>query len=838
MNGSKEALRSGSEQTSNGVQAGGTTSTSSASVSGSIKPYPFLDTFATLTILMILPNWLSIPMLFVDILLGKPEFFESIISLLFKHNLTGLRSDSEQTQRLGTGRMVAIMIYWIVINSGVVFVVLLINPKILDYTKLFSKACLASRLTSTRHRHSLDAIGSSALLLGLEKTIQLLTSYFEHGTSPLSITVSSHVGSRLTPISVPNVHDQFTLSDMLVSNYITSRRSPLKILAYRLSLSGFSGATTVAFAIEFTVELLYSILAIYITMSRLNPFFQRLVFFNSISKSLDNFSTAALPKRRHIRTAPRTELPPKTPVHRNTLSRGTFLSHKLGIPSPATVKSTDTQSQAPLVINVPDEISKSVLPSLINNTEIDEPLTEASNMEFVQSSENNSVNEQFGDVDNSNDTTDTVNLNTASTNAPASFPLDKQKVIMDDVSSSSLVVAQNFENYCRVSLLPTLGHSSQQNIPQKGKYMEKKLKLPNNKNQQPLWTFLNAARTMFGSRDLFSGDYYQHNALVATDPAVEGVPRMPNGFPQLFVWYTGETMVAFELRDVTLDQLLVRVNGIIWEHVSSARIYDRELVIVNGLSPLSQYDIDFIMILDNGELRHFASTTVGTVHQNRTLTESKHSTPLTTLQDSVVTTQNAIDREKAKIKKLKGDWRKRSTALKNEIENLNNRSNIIDESRNYKKVESLRQAVAKLDIEVSDVSKKSEEIFAKHTEIGEKYLVAKRNYESESRHLAAFKEEKNKVVEKEGVRITKVTGEKDQLSLKREKLLQRKTNLENVIKDIQVSIEKLKEKEIKYRQDGRKKRSKEREQKYLLLLSDINKFEKTMSETVPKMKGV
>lgn len=831
MNGNKEALRSGSEQTSNGAQAGGTALANSASASGSIKPYPFLDTFAMLTILMILPNWLSIPMLLFDILLGKPEFFESTISLFFKHNLKGLRNDLEQTHKVGTGRIVAVMTYWIVIDSMAVFVILLINPKILDYTKLFSKACLASRLTSTRHRHSLDAVGSSALLLGLEKIIQLATSYFEEGTSPLSITVSTHAGSRLTPISVPKARDQFTLSDMLVSNYITSRRSPMKLLAYRLSLSGFSGATTVAFAIEFTVELIYSILAIYITMSRLNPFFQRLVFFNSISKSLDNFSTAALPRRRHIRNSSRSDIASKASLHRNNLSRGAFLSHKLGIPSSATLKSTDMPNQDPLAIEVPDEISKSILPSLIVNSEVDEPLTESSNLEFEQSTENNSANEDFSDLD-----TNEPVRSTQKAKAPASFPLDKQKLIMDDVSSPGLVVAQNFENYCRVSLMPSLTHSSTQSASQKGKYVEKKLKSLSGKNQQPLWTFLNTARTMFGSRDLFSGDYYQHNALVATDPAVEGVPRMPNGFPQLFVWYTGETVVAFELRDVTLDQLLVRVNGIIWEHVSSARIYDRELVIVNGLSPLSQYDIDFIMILDNGELRHFASTTVGTIHQNRTLTESKHSTPLTTLQESVVTTQNAIDREKAKIKKLKGDWRKRSTALKNEIENLNNRANIIDESRNYKKVESLRQAVAKLDIEVSDVSKKSEEIFAKHTEIGEKYLDAKRNYESEGRHLAAFKKEKENIIEKEGVRITRVTGERDQLLQKKDKLLQRRTNLENEIKDIHLCIDDLKQKEIENRRNQRKKRSKEREQKYLLLLSDINKFEKTMSETVPAMK--
>ncbi|QPG75909.1 hypothetical protein FOA43_003295 [Brettanomyces nanus] len=805
--------------------AGGSSPTGATSSGGAvIPPYPLIDTFATLTILMVLPSWLSVLFLLFYILLGSPKFFESSISLLFKHRLLGLHSTLPNSSE---DHSVTYFLSWFSFDSLLVGTILLVNPSILEYTKLLAKAFLAARLTSTRHRQVLDAIVSCVLLLFVERFIQYLIKFIQLGDLHLALPFILH--SSLTSSqdqlqqpklqdqseSYKNTHPSSALTDLLGSTYIGSHRNPLKLLVYHLSFSNIESASRIVFGFDYFVEFFYSTLAVYTILHRISPFLSKVVFYNSISKSLDNITTVAIPKRRRAHSRLGSSGTSSTSlkslnVHSRLPSLSGIHHYEKKVKANSTVVET---------INVPRDVSKSVLPSLL----LQDNYSTAAEQAF-----------SLGDSQLPNsDAEHTFDGNTSTTNTsdtPASFPLDKQMGIMNDISSSSLVVAQNFENYCRVALFPLLFPILNNNLtPTKGKlnpYLEKKIKYMGVRVQQPLWVFVNAARTMFGRKDLYSGDYYQHNAVVAADPAVEDYVRSSNGSPQCFVWYTGETAVAFELRNISLDQLLVRVNGIIWEHVSSAGLYGRELVMVNGLSPLSQYDIDFIKILDNGELRHFAATTVSTVHKNRTLTESKPSTPLATLQESVVTTQNAIDREKAKLKKLKNDWRKRSTALKSEIENLNNRSNMADESRNYKKVESLRQAVAKLDIEVSNLSKRFEEIYAQQTEVDEKYLDEKRTYDSELRCHKSFQEEHDEKIKDHEKKIKDLTLEKKQLLQKKDKLNQKKNRIQKDIEDMETEIEELKKKEIIWRQTQRKERSDKREQKYLLLMSDINKYEK------------
>lgn len=357
---------------------------------------------------------------------------------------------------------------------------------------------------------------------------------------------------------------------------------------------------------------------------------------------------------------------------------------------------------------------------------------------------------------------------------------------------------------------------------------EKKAKMSQLKYQQRLWLFLNAARTMFSRQDYYSGDYYSQNAVVTTGYGMDDYARNANSSSQCFIWFTGETTLAFELHNISLEQLLIKVNGIIWEHVSSCAFFGRELVIINGLSPLSQYDIDFVKITLNGELIHLTTTTVSTVFQNKTVTESNVSSPLATLQRSVVTTQEAIEREKARLKKMKTDWRKKSSQIKSEIENLNNRSNFSDESRNYKKLDSLRQIVAKSDIEVTSLSKKSEETRLLQTEIEEKYLDAKRLYETELRSFNKFENDnKNSIMALEKG-IKSLLSEKNQLLVKKEKVISKKLRIHHEVELLTNELKSLKKTEIALRVERRKFRSIQRDEKYKLLINDIKKIERQL----------
>ncbi|GME73449.1 unnamed protein product [[Candida] boidinii] len=218
-----------------------------------------------------------------------------------------------------------------------------------------------------------------------------------------------------------------------------------------------------------------------------------------------------------------------------------------------------------------------------------------------------------------------------------------------------------------------------------------------------------------------------------------------------------------------------------------------------------------------------------------TLTQSKPSSPLLTLQESLVTTNEAIVRERGKLKKLKNDWRKRSSTLKTEIDLLNKRTTIGDESRNYKKVSSLRQAVSKSEEENSKIELDLQELYNKETEFDEKYLDEKRKYEKELRILTSFENEYNKKMDEFLNKIKSVENDKNQLLLKKEKLINKKSKILNDIERIKKEINELKSNEIKFRENNREIRSNTRTQKFKVLSTDINRIEKELTNEYKKM---
>ncbi|KAH3667463.1 hypothetical protein OGAPHI_003112 [Ogataea philodendri] len=559
----------------------------------------------------------------------------------------------------------------------------------------------------------------------------------------------------------------------LYSAYIRYPKKPLKHLLYHLSPFKTRARQKLILRVDHFIDFLYSCLCVYTILCNVSPLIRVLL---------------------HPKQPDQPSVPSKLP------------SKPIPPPSAATThKSSETKT-----ISVSPHIAGSTIPGLFRPS-------------FI------SAEEPAGQE--SEDST------------PASFPQDRQILNMNDVSSASLVVAQNFENYCRLFLFPSFNFSTASqptisvatpngDIPKSkiNPFVERKMKNMTSRIQQPIWSFVSAAKTMFGRPDLYSGEYYQHNALVMTSRSPDGWKRSLVDTTQCFIWYTGETAVAFELRNVYIDQLLVVVNGVVWEQSVLIGLEERELVIVSGLSPLSQYDVDFINVDSKQERELLANATVSTIHKNRTLTESKHSTPLATLQESVVTTQAAIEQEKLKLKKLKTFWRKRSSALKAEIEALNSRSNFSDEMRNYKKVESLRQAVTKSEGEISYLSKEAERLYTEQSGVDEQYLDEKRAFDGEMRLIQTFETNFWKNLEKEKAKIESLEAERVPLVQKKEKLLVKRSRIANDVKKLEQEISRLKTQEIRYRQEQRSVRTGQRAEKHRLVMNDVYKFEKQLNE--------
>lgn len=803
-----------------------------------LPSYPLIDTFSLLCILMIFPHWFGAISLILYIFLGNPEFLDSILSFILQHKLNKTSNSSSSVNNQSSSSLSIVgdipfisFILYLLFDAVFMFGVFFLSPGIVPYIILLSKAFIASNLTSLKDRYIFDAFASSFLLLILENSALYAIKRFEIVRTDSILSLTSTLSS----------------TDFLYPLYYPSSASVTKTLLFYLTFHRIRGNSLLMFRMEYALQFFHATLSLYVIMHNLNPILRRLSILNKIYLFLESFASKQ---------------------HNNQQDSSNI---SIDFTNSNSYTNNFYRPKFQTVFHIPKEISGSKLPTL------------SSNIITVNESDTDNENSEVGNLSEDSLNTDTTKSD--ENNIPMWFPEDDQVVNMNDVTSSSFVVAQNFENFCRMiwtssthlllsntpsfpssqdmtkspstnsttststsTNLPStlsnstsiglkyklgnsLANNSAKRIPSKYKNVvstDKKTKLNTFKYQQPLWLFLIAARTMFSRQDYYSGDYYSHNAVVATGYGVDDYVRSQNGSSQCFIWFTGETTLAFELHNISLEQLLIKVNGIIWEHVSSCTFFGREMVIINGLSPLSQYDIDFVKITLSGELIHLTTTTVSTVFQNKTVTESNISSPLTTLQRSVVTTQEAIEREKARLKKLKSDWRKKSSQIKSEIENLNNRSNFSDESRNYKKLDSLRQTVAKSDIEVTNLSKKSEEARLLQTEIEEKYLDAKRLFETELRAFNKLENERTTSINHEEKKIKALMSEKNQLLLKKEKIISKKLRINHDVELLTNELQTLKKTEIALRVERRKFRSIQREEKYRLLVNDIKKIERQL----------
>ena len=860
-----------------------------------LPPYPFLDTFSCVCILVMLPHWISFILVVLYVFMGYSEFLEAIYTFLLniklnKHSFISVSNITAPNSSflfssypiypvLFTRFSLLFIITQIISDSILMLLVYYWFPSIIPYILLLSKALMGSNLTSLKSRYIFDAFGSAILVVLLEYSILNTIRYFEivRGESLLSL------------------NSIFSSSEFILPLQHRLTPSTTKFILYHLSFHNIQQNSVLMFQLEYAFQFLHSTLSLYIIMHNLNPILRKLSIINSTYSFFESL-TSSKAKSKEDSESSGSKFDPS--------SENDFSSIPLEIS--AMQQNSINKPKTQNVFEIPVEISSSKFPSLEMNDDLGGEDIVENNQQFIEEGANDDDENVELDSDLSSDTPLLVPTDTG-TGVSSWYSLTYQMLNLRDISSPKYVVTANFDNFCKRlwlqfsfnnSFLNQNGNSSNSNISNnnnnntnvnnvaanlnhpsnitefqsttsfannlaqqpsvppssassfskqksngfhmnhvankklpnklKSSSFERKNKLNISKYQQPLWTFLNAAKIMFSRLDYYSGDYYSQNAIVTTSYGVDDYIRNNDSSPQCFIWFTGETTLAFELHNISLEQLLIKVNGIIWEHVASCSFFGKELIIINGLSPLSQYDIDFVKITINGELVHLTTTTVSTIFENKTVTESSTSSPLATLQRSVVTTQEAIDREKARLKKLKNEWKKKSSQIKNEIDNLNNRSNLSDESRNYKKLDSLRQAIVKFDSDISTISRKSEETRILQIEVEEKYHEMRRKFENETRLFKKFDEECRNKLSMEEDKISTLLSEKNQLLVKKERIISKKLRIHHDVELINNEIESLKKMEISLRVERRKIKSIQREEKFKLLIKDIKNVEKQL----------
>lgn len=711
--------------------------------------YPWLDTFFTLTLLVSLPQCAGAFCLILYAVLSSSEtldfVLERVLSFAIRSTTTGgaeLKLVSPKTSRGGSLSLYSFILFLTtdaLCMSGLLFLL----PSAIPYIMIFSKALMAASLTSTRRRFLLDAISTCCAIMLFEYSSQLLIDYFHLIRSDSGLDLS------LSFQSMDNSHFKSFKNSSSVS----------KRLMYYLSFKNIHYDSSILLNLELSLQFIHATLSLYTIMHNMNPILRKTAVFSKIYHLTDSFFGS------------------------NQQNNDDDLSNQ---------QYCQTKSQP--IIKVKDSISNSKLPRSSLNNQQQQSQLQLQDQSFVSNLTDPLfiVSQNFqnfcSSIWSSRESIDyNLNSNISNvTNRPNKINLKPPK----SRNGSTITTPQSTTaTSSQAASIPPLssastGTSSFSNNNKLNRYYFQRY-------QQPIWTILIAIRTMFLELDYYSGDYFSHNALITPGYYLND-KKMLIASSQCFIWYIGETTLGFELHSISLEQLLIKVNGIIWSHVSSCRIKNKELVFVNGLSPLFQYDIEFIKITINGELIHLSTNTVSTVFQDRLVSEGVIQSPITTMQNSIMTTQDSIEREKIKLKKLKTDWRKKSTQLKSEIENLNSRLNQNDESRNYKKLENLRSSIIQIDLNVTNLSKELEIVSLQQIEIDDSHYEMKRKYENELRFFSIGEREFHQDIDDLKSKVTNLKLERDQLDNKIDKVIKKKHKFQHEIESINVWIQNVK----------------------------------------------
>lgn len=783
----------------------------------SLPSYPLLDTFSLLTILTIFPYFMSVIILLLYLFLGNPNCIDILLSFFVKHKLNRKSGYQNKSLKSNTERFSTIkVITYILLDATTTCVLFKSIPSIIPYMILLSKAFVASNLTSLRQRYIFDAAMSCILLITMENMTLYAIRHFEIFRTD----------------SILSSHSSLSSLEYFYPAYFDKPSEITKHFVYNITFHAVHPDSLLMADIEYAVQFLQATLSLYVILHNINPILRK---NTHVDKLYSIFERLIIPEATEANSTDSNDIP----EHKN----GT-----VGIPS------TNNDN-----FHVPREISNSIAPSLMkyeNELGTNYSPPNGNNKTFHVESE---IDTDLQDPDITDDSI-IMKSDTNSDVGPGAFPPKYQALNINDVSSATFVVSQNFETFCKliwfsssevpavltptnsqiesktlslqqssaVSAYPRSRNFSKKNLFKPKIATEKKGKINVLKSQQPLWTFLNAARTMFMTLDYYSGDYYSHTAIIPTRETVKNYNKKTSPSSQCYIWYTGESILVFELHNISLEQLLIRVNGVIWEHVTSYSTNGREMIVISGLSPLIQYDVEFVKITLSGELIHLTTATVSTIFKDKVLTGSSVTSPLKTLQESVQYNLTLVDNEFEKLKNSKAAWKKELQQIKNEIENLTNRTNTSDESRQYKKLDNLRVTVSKIDKETQELRKKLEESSNQLDMIEENYKNTQRVYENELRKFNKSQQVRQNECREHETKIKTLSSEKNQLLVKKEKVISKRLRIHHDVELLENELETMKRTEVALRTEKRKIRSLKREEKYNLLVKDINQFEQQL----------
>ncbi|ANB11377.1 Nnf2p [Sugiyamaella lignohabitans] len=376
--------------------------------------------------------------------------------------------------------------------------------------------------------------------------------------------------------------------------------------------------------------------------------------------------------------------------------------------------------------------------------------------------------------------------------------------------------------------------------------VKKNKRLAQVRSNQPLWSVLASSIVLAARQETSISNNLDGDLALSSFELT---------FGQCAVRYILENMVAFEMGnfDPTLvsgTNIYVRVNGIQWPQVSvqpvtTGSVVEKNclLIIVYGLSPVVQYDME--VVYANNDSPEQVPMTCMRVNVSTTARRHKSGSganisaparavsPVTTLLDTLTTTQMNLSEEKSRLKKSRKEHAKRLGALRSELDGLRSRIDASDkgDERNNRKVLSLRGLVRQMEEEIDKITTATDELIAQEVESLAEYESHKKEWETHMKSQKQKEESSHELKTNWAKKVQALRSDLNSLSTKCEKLLAKKQRLLGDIEKLESEEAAILTKEIEARRSKREVKLTRRGKVEGEFSDNITKLEKVVEET-------
>ncbi|KAI5951983.1 acrB [Candida jiufengensis] len=300
---------------------------------------------------------------------------------------------------------------------------------------------------------------------------------------------------------------------------------------------------------------------------------------------------------------------------------------------------------------------------------------------------------------------------------------------------------------------------------------------------QPFWSIIAACRAILKNPNLFNGESSRKINVEETPMAVLVIDS---------------SKVILKFLSATTGKINVILNNIEWSYFKLVKENNEQYLIIYGLTPLFQYDVE---IFGGGKLIN--QLLINTTGDNEIINKSLPETSsLVTLQTSLNSTMTKLNNVKLKLKKFKKDENKKIQDIKNSIDLLKNKiskynsNKPVNENRVFGKIKGLKHSVIQLENEISSIQEEIEASQKEESKLESNFKLKEQNNQNDIKELEKTYNDYENRIKEDKSNLTKLKQEQSQFDLKLSKLISKQSTKQEEIKTLNLELKNLKKTEI------------------------------------------